>query len=71
MVVEGWALEAFKGFLQDRVQQRLVEQITVTSQFFEVEVSKVFAQDRVQELHPQVLALRKRLLMGFLALFPE
>ena len=71
VVVEGWAVEVFKGFLQDRIQQRLVEHRSLTFQFA-VEVPKGFAQDRVsKQLHPQALALRKWLLMGFFALFPE
>ena len=41
------------GFLQDRIQQRLCRS---RFQFLTV-VSMIFSQDRVQELHPQVLAL--------------
>ena len=56
MVVTVWAgrgEEVFKVYAQDRIQQRFVEQKTLTFQFFmvvaEVEVFKVYALDRIQQ----------------------
>ena len=63
------ALEVFKVFAQDRVPQRRL--VCMVVEEWAVEVFKGFLQDRVQELLPHVLALRKWLLMGFFALFPE
>ena len=42
----------FKVSPRDRIQQRFVEQITLTFQFHVVEVFKVLVMDRVQLLHP-------------------
>ena len=45
-------MEAFKVSPTDRVQQRLVEQISLTFRFHAVEVFKVSSQDMVQRLRP-------------------
>ena len=47
VVVDGAVLEAFKVSPRDRVQQRSVEQITLTFQSLLVVVFKVSSQDRV------------------------
>ena len=71
------ALEVFKVFAQARVPQRWwvsrsrIFQFCMVVEGWAVEVFKGFLQDRVHELSPQVLALRKGLLMFFFALFPE
>ena len=41
-----------QGFSLNRIQQRLLEQITLTFQFRVVDVFKVLVMDRVQQLHP-------------------
>ena len=63
--------EVFKVSL-DRIQQRLVEQNTLTFQFRVVEVFTVYAQDTFLLLHPRIrLVLRMRLLHLFFALCPK
>ena len=73
-VVEGWAVEVFKVSPRNRAQQRFMEQITLIFQFLTVvleeEVFKASSQDRVQLLLHLTLVLRKKLGMGFFALFP-
>ena len=60
VVVDGSVMEAFKVSPRDRVQQRFVDQISLTFQFLVVEVFKASSQDRVQRLRP---LLRTRLVM--------
>ena len=45
-------LRGLQGFSLNRIQQRLLEQITLTFQFRVVDVFKVLVMDRVQQLHP-------------------
>ena len=72
----GGVAEVFKVYAQDRIQQRFVEQSTLTFQFLQVvaqrEVFKVFAEDRVHQLLHQwiVLVLVMELLIGFFRTFP-
>ena len=64
--------EVFKIYSLDRIQQRLVEQNSLTFQFRVVGVFKVYAQDRFLLLHPLThLVLQMSLLKGFFALFPR
>ena len=68
--------EVFKVHAQDRIQQRFMEQNTLTFQFLkivvEVEVFSVYAQIRIQLLHPRTrLVLRMSFLQGVFALFPR
>ena len=70
-MVVGLVGEVFKFPPRNRIQQRLVEQITLKFQFLVVEVFKVLARDRFHQLHPRTrLVLRMRLLHVFFALFP-
>ena len=52
MVVAVVSVVVFSVFSQDRVQQRLLEQLVLTFQFRSVEVFNVLARDRLQVLHP-------------------
>ena len=73
VVVAGWlGGEIFKVSPRDRVQQRFLEQNTLTFQFRVVEVFKVLVMDRVQQLHPLThMTLRMRFLQGFFVLTPK
>ena len=54
--------EVFKVSPRDRIQQRFLEQITLTFQFRVVEVFKVFVMDRFQQVHHLThVTLRMRL----------
>ena len=58
--------KVFKVYALERIQQRLVEQNTLTLQFRAVKVFKVLARDRFQLLHPLThVVLRMRLLLCF------
>ena len=68
--------EVFKVHAQDRIQQCFMEQKTLTFQFLKVvveeEVFSVYAQIRIQLLHPRTrVVLRMRFSHGFFALFPR
>ena len=64
----GLVREAFKVSRRDRVQQRFVEQISLTFPFRVVEVFT----DQLLLLHPRTLLVpRMRLLLGFFPLFPK
>ena len=76
VVVDGTFEEAFKVSRKDRVQQRAVEQTMLTLQFLKVvagrEVFSVFAQTRIQLLHPHALLPWMSRFKGFFfALFPR
>ena len=66
-------VEVFKVSPRNRAQQRFMDQITLIFQFLTVvlegEVFKASSQDRVQLLLHLTLVLRKKLGMGFFALF--
>ena len=72
VVAVGAVGEVFKVNALDRIQQRLVEQNTLTFQFRVVEVFKVFARDRFRLLHLLThLVMQMMLLLWVLALFPK
>ena len=54
----------FKVFPQDRIQQRRLRR-SLTFQFRVVEVFKICAQCRVEQLHPLTLLVRMMFLQGF------
>ena len=72
---DGAVMEAFKVSPRDRVQQRSVEQITLTFQSLMVVLFKVSSQDRVQRLRPLlrtcVLVPRMSRFKGVFRTFPH